>query len=415
MSAALPAAPAAQPDDHRPAAAGFRPDGDVCQLTHQLGPELPWLASFRRRPELERHPRYRTLRVEIDRILHGFEWDLRPAAPPRTDGKRVRVVAWNIERGKRFESLLDHLQHHPVLGSADLLLLTEVDIGMGRSGNRNVPRELARALGMRYVFANSHLVLAPGDAGEQDHGVPNTLALHGNALLSRFPVHAFEAVSLPERTDKFHVLEKRLGCKRTLLAEVELPDGPLLAGVVHLDPFASALHRAGQLQRIIRAIERRMRGQGRVLLGGDLNTNTYDLGSASGLALNFAHKMVRFGFAGTVAQYLVPEQVYERPVFDVLARAGLAVDGYNDRRHGTIYYDIDDPELADKTRAYIPELVLAWLKWRLRPWDGIVPLRVDWFAGRGLVPRAPQVVQQPRPRAARVSDHDPIVVDLELG
>src|SRR5437773_1052242 len=84
----------------------------------------------------------------------------------------------------------------------------------------DVARELASALGMRYVFANSHLVLAPGDSAEQDHGQENALALHGNALLSRFPIRRFEAVTLPEYQDKFHALEKRLGEKRALLADV---------------------------------------------------------------------------------------------------------------------------------------------------------------------------------------------------
>jgi endonuclease/exonuclease/phosphatase family metal-dependent hydrolase len=112
-------------------------------------------------------------------------------------------VTWNVERGKRFEPLLGLLQGHPELVGADLLLLTELDIGMGRSGNRHIPRELGRALGLDWVFANFHLVLAPGDSAERDHGVPNTQGLHGAALLSRFPIRRFAAVSLPERANTY--------------------------------------------------------------------------------------------------------------------------------------------------------------------------------------------------------------------
>ena len=127
----------------------------------------------------------------VDTLLEGFEWDLEPTLGTQLTPRRpgvVRVVAWNVERGKRFAELRHALVHDPLLREADLLLLTEVDIGMGRSQNLNVPREIAAALGMGYVFANYHIVLAEGDRGERGHGVPNTKAMHGCALLTRFPV-----------------------------------------------------------------------------------------------------------------------------------------------------------------------------------------------------------------------------------
>jgi endonuclease/exonuclease/phosphatase family metal-dependent hydrolase len=383
------------------------------ELRHDLARALATFASIGRRSELERHPCYRALRAEIERVVHGFEWDLREppnARPSAHDPGFVRAAAWNVERGKRFDALCAVLESDPLLSASDLLLLNEVDIGMGRSGNRNVPRELAHRLGMRYVFANSHLVLAPGDSAEQDHGIENALGLHGNALLSRFPLRRFEAVALPELTDKFHVLEKRLGEKRALLCDVLLPDGPLTVAVVHLDPFAPTHHRARQLRHVLTRIEARR--PARVLLGGDLNTTTYDLGSKLGLAKNLAHKALRFGFRGTIAQYMVPEAVFERPVFETLRRAGLAVEGFNDRTRGTIYYDVNDPELVEKTQQYVPEAMWRWLQRRLEPWGGVVPLRLDWFAGRGVEPCAAAVVERPRGRGGRVSDHNPIVVDL---
>lgn len=390
------------------------------ELDHDFTDALAHLSQIRTRRKLVRDPVYRQIRPQLERVLRGFEWDLEPTLgttlTPRRPGV-VRAVAWNVERGKRFEALRHTLTHDPLLRDADVLLLTEVDIGMGRSHNLNVPREIAAALGMGYVFANYHIVLAEGDRGERGHGIPNTKALHGSALLTRFPVLRFEAVELPERKDKFHALEKRMGNKRALLCELLLPDGPLSIALVHLDPFTGPRHRAAQLRQIV-ARMRKFGGE-RMLLGGDLNTNTYDLGSSQGLMYNLLYKLTRFGFEGTIEQYMKPEEILERKVFDALRQAGLAIDGYNDFDRGTIYYDVYDPELARKALDHLPQpicrWVLGWLERRLAPWDGRVPLRVDWFAGAGLRPVAPQVIERPMVEGRIVSDHNPILVDLQLG
>ena len=164
------------------------------ELDHDFTEALAHIASIRTRRRLERDPVYRGIKPQLERVLRGFEWDLEPtlgtSLQPRRPGL-VRVAAWNVERGKRFAGLRHALTCDPILREADLLLLTEVDIGMGRSQNLNVPRELAAALGMGYVFANYHIVLAEGDRGERGHGVPNTKAMHGCALLTRFPVLRF--------------------------------------------------------------------------------------------------------------------------------------------------------------------------------------------------------------------------------
>jgi endonuclease/exonuclease/phosphatase family metal-dependent hydrolase len=385
------------------------PTSPRASLEHALGPHLDPLGRVRTRRRLRRHRLFRLLRADIDRVLDGFEWDLEGLPRPRAlpAGAPLRAVAWNVERGKRFAALMGVLSNEPWLRDADLLLLTEVDIGMGRSGNRNVPREVAAALGMGYVFANYHLVLAPGDSAERDHGEGNRLGLHGAALLTRLPVRRFWGVGLPEFTDKFHSLEKRLGSKRALLVELELPDGPLLVVVVHLDPFAPPKHRAAQLRIVVDAIT--STGIERVLLGGDLNTNTYHLGSKAGLALDILHKLVRFGFDGTVRQYMTPEQVFERRVFAALAQAGLRTEGFTDPTAGTLHYDLNDPELRDKSLAYLPPRVLAWLERKLAPWGGCVPMRIDHFAGRGLSAVRALTLPPTLHEGVRVSDHAPIV------
>ena len=138
---------------------GFVPLSQETELTHDLRANLDYLAAIDRRRTLERDTRYRRLRPELDRVLNGFEWSL-SERPPAQDG-RLRAVAWNVERGKRFSGVMTTLTGHPELRGADLVLLNEVDIGMGRSGNLNIPRELARALGHDYVYCNFDISLSP--------------------------------------------------------------------------------------------------------------------------------------------------------------------------------------------------------------------------------------------------------------
>lgn len=378
------------------------------RLVHVLRPVLLELARIRSRRALEHNPLYQRHADEIDRVLTGFEWDLRTCRKPGSESSRpITAVAWNVERGKRFDALRHALHEVPDIRNADLLLLTELDIGMGRSDNRNVPQAIAAELGLGYVFANYHLVLARGDSAELDTTLPNDEALHGAALLTRWPVRKAWALSLPEFTDKFHAIEKRLGSKRALVCELDAPGGPLTVAVVHLDPFAPPRHRARQLRALLAAIERT--GAKQVLVGGDFNTNTYHLGSKIGLGLDIAHKLARFGVTGTVEQYMTPERVWERAVFMVMGAAGYSMDGFTDPHTGTLHYDLKDPEIRGKSLQYLPRFMFRWLERKLQRWDGRVPLRIDHFAGRGLQPVEARTLVDAFP-GGHVSDHAPIVL-----
>lgn len=394
------------------------PEPILRPLKHDLVEVLDELADIRKRKQLLRHPLYRTHHGEITRLLSDLEWDVRPERYRPADASKarpsneIRAVAWNIERGKRFGGLSRLLTDDSTLSEADLFFLTEVDVGMGRSGNRNVARELADQLGTGYVFANHHLVLSPGDWNEQLHGEANTLAMHGSALLSRYPITRFVSVALPEYLDKFHHLEKRLGCKRALLAEVELSDGPLTVVVAHLDPFAPPRHRAWQMQ-IINGELARFGGE-RVLLGGDLNTTTYNLANGMSLFFDIMTKLATLGVEGVVREYLTPWTGREQAVFDELLAAGFQFEGFNESERGTLFCDTYDPELVHKAMDYLPKRVFDWLQRKLDPWDGLIPFRADWFAGRGLQALDAWTVQRPRVDGLEVSDHSPILLDFRL-
>jgi endonuclease/exonuclease/phosphatase family metal-dependent hydrolase len=389
----------------------------VESIRHEIHRHYRALRAIRRRKALERSALWAEIGGEVKRVLEGVErGDRAPvaaasAAAPGPRGRKLRAVAWNIQRGARLDDLRRALVAPP-FADADLFLLSEVDVGLGRSGNRNVARELAEALGMSYAFGVSYLALTD-DLGDDAAGLENTLALSGAAVISRHPIGRVENVELPEIRDKFHSSEKRLGKKRALLVEIALSDGPVAVAACHLDSNASPGQRARQLGAVLDSIDRS--GAARALVGGDLNTSTYDVSSTPALARDLLHKLLVTGFRATVDQYLTPERRYERPVFDLLRSRGFAVEGFNDRALGTYFYDLTDPYVLARSQKLVGRLLTRLLVRLLRPWNGCVPARLDWFAGRNLTPVAATVE---RPRASAdgrpLSDHSAVVVDVSV-
>jgi endonuclease/exonuclease/phosphatase family metal-dependent hydrolase len=388
-------------------------------LQHEIHAHYGALRAIRTRKALERSALWAQIGGEVRRVLEGVErgeWGLPLVQPPAAiapspRGRVLRAVAWNIQRGARLDDLRRAVVA-PSFAGTDLLLLSEVDLGLGRSGNRNVARELAEALGMNYAFGVSYLALTD-DFGDDSGGRENTLALSGAAILSRYPIGRIENIDLPEIRDKFHSAEKRLGKKRALLAEIVLPDGPLAVAACHLDSNASPAQRAQQLGGVLDSIDRS--GVARALVGGDFNTSTYDLSSTLAMARDLLHKLFVTGFRATVDNYLTPEKRYEQPVFELLRARDFAVEGFNDRATGSYFYDLTDPYILNRSQKLVGRALTRLLVRLLRPWNGCVPARLDWFAGRNVAPAAAAVE---RPRAASdgrpLSDHSAVIADVAV-
>ena len=386
-------------------------------VEHAIQAHYRALRAIRTRKALEESALWAEIGGEVKRVLEGVERGDRapaavaPAAARGSRSRQLRAVAWNIQRGARLDDLRGAVAAPP-FADADLFLLSEVDVGLGRSGNRNVARELAETLGMSYAFGVSYLALTD-DFGDDAGGAENTLALSGMAVISRHPIGRVENIDLPELRDKFRSSEKRLGKKRALLAEIALPDGPLVVAACHLDSNASPAQRARQLGAVLDSIDRC--GVARALVGGDFNTSTYDVSSTLALARDVLHKLLVTGFRATIEQYLTPEKRYERPVFDVLRDRDFAVEGFNDRALGSYSYDLTDPYVLAHAHKLIGRLLTRLLLRLLRPWNGCVPARLDWFAGRNVTPVAATVE---RPRAGAdgrpLSEHAAIIVDVAV-
>ena len=324
--------------------------------------------------------------------------------------RSLRVVAWNINRGAHLASLAHFLSADPVLAESDVLLLSEVDSGCARSGNRNVARELAAALGMSYAFAPSYLTLAD-DIGENAGREENTLALAGVAILSRVPMLHAANVDLPELRDKFSSSERRLGRKRALLVDLALQGGPVRVCVCHLDSQASPSQRALQLAALLS----RAGDDFPTLIGGDFNTSTCDLSSPGAIVRDVLRKLFVVGADAAVAAFMTPEQGGEEPIFELLARERFAVDALNVRNAPTFAFDLNDPYTIAKTLREAGNVVLWTLRHALRRWNMRVPSRLDWFAGRGVRALDARVIVAPRlPSGIPVTDHAAIVCDVEL-
>src|SRR5581483_9178592 len=123
----------------------------------------------------------------------------RGEAPARS---RYRFVAWNIERGTQYDAQLQAFRSHPYLQRCDVLLITEADAGMARSGNRMVAEALARALEMAQVFAPCYIALGKGSGVERQSAGENRFGLHGNAILSRYPLRDVRLIPLDNGVDK---------------------------------------------------------------------------------------------------------------------------------------------------------------------------------------------------------------------
>src|ERR1041384_2296449 len=107
-------------------------------LDHQLEKYFPQLLPFQSTEEMERSSIYQEIKEEVERVLTTVVQENFAPAQQLSSDDVVHALAWNIERGNRFEGIAEALKSHPELKDKDLLLLTELDYGMARSGNRCV-------------------------------------------------------------------------------------------------------------------------------------------------------------------------------------------------------------------------------------------------------------------------------------
>ena len=183
-----------------------------------------------------------------------------PDAAPESLG----ALVFNMERGVHLDELGDFLLDCPAIRPYDVILANELDDGCVRSGCRDTTAELAQRLGMNYVFGLEFIELVNGE---------DPKGCHGNAIFSRWPIRRAQIVRLPEKYNWYFDRQKRIGGRLAILAQ--LGGKPLGVGTIHLENRTDGPGRQAQLQTILDAAEAMFPGMP-VVLGGDLNTNTFD-------------------------------------------------------------------------------------------------------------------------------------------
>jgi endonuclease/exonuclease/phosphatase family metal-dependent hydrolase len=376
-------------------------------IRERLTPHFCELRNCRSSVELLAHPRYQALETDVRTVLDSPEaGDFSSGPAPALS--RYRFLAWNLERGIQLDRQINAFRYHPYLQTSDVLLLTETDVGMARSGNRAVARELARALGLRYAFLPCYLNLAKGSGLEYHAEGENTLGLHGNAVLSRYPIERLRPIHLKNGTDKMSGREKRLGRQTALAADIIFPNYRVTVACVHLDANSSQRHRRDQMRDVVEALG----SDSPAIIGGDWNTSTYNSSQAFRAIAGFWLR-VFMGVDNVIDNhYLHPYNRFETELFRTLEAHGFDYRSCNRLGEHTTSYDAYDPKTRHNLGEWVPGWCFAFMRWALRNHGGKCPLKLDWFATRGINSADPAVIHDLREGLpVPLSDHDAIGVD----
>jgi endonuclease/exonuclease/phosphatase family metal-dependent hydrolase len=189
----------------------------------------------------------------------------------------IRVVDWNIDRGGKLPDIVDFLSSH----KPDLLALQEVDMNTRRARRLNVAEEVARSLGMNYVFGREFQELAQGS-----HGSP---AYTGQATLSRWKLYRPRLIRFERQSGFWHprwwvpnapIFQERLGGRIALVTEVSIAGSPLMVYNLHLESRGDDQLRALQLQEVL-ADTMTIPPSTPVIVAGDMNLDTSQPAAAS--------------------------------------------------------------------------------------------------------------------------------------
>ncbi len=441
----------------------------------------------------------------------------RPHRPVRQGiGPVLRAVQWNIEGGARldliklaftepaafeaesaktgklsadtFPAIGKQLQ---LLQGADVVILNEVDLGMGRTEYGDIARELAQTLGMNYVYGVEFIEVDKLDLGLADYELEDSdlqaelvkqlkvnparyKGLHGSAILSRYPIRSARVHRLVTCYDWFGKekqaiaeLEKgrriaasrvfleritrelRHGNRIALIADIEVPESPTgLATVVsaHLENKCPPGCRRAQMADLLLALKEVANP---VILGGDLNTTGHSSAPTS-VRLEISKRfknpdfwirqvLFRFASPSVLPEALLLPTNYFKNFRDPTARDVplFASNPESDLFRAIEHFRFRDGYAFDfrgeKTLANSNERALKGFKPTFefaRDYGGLVgTFKLDWFLIKPFV-RSPRERKGSRHFAPvhartlselnrafpeqRISDHDPILVDLPL-
>lgn len=187
-------------------------------------------------------------------------------APPAQIPEALGVLMFNMERGVNLPEIQDFLRDCPDIQPFDVILANELDDGCARSGNKNTARELAQAFGLNYAWGLEFIELVNDE---------NAKGFHGNAVFSRWPIRRAGVIRLPEQYNWYFDRQKRIGGRLAVFAELDVGGQPVGAVSIHLENRTHGEGRKAQMAAILEAVRKELPDMP-LILGGDLNTNTFD-------------------------------------------------------------------------------------------------------------------------------------------
>ncbi len=377
------------------------------------------LRSYETLVELQKSCFFHNYREQIESFLRTPQIFACEGFNPRLHSF-VRVLQWNIEKGKRFEEILDRLQTNEILKWADIIVLNEVDHGMNRSQNRHVALDLAKSLGMNMAFAPAHFELTKGTDEELALEGQNCESLQGNAVLSRYPIRKACVIPLPSFFEPYEFHEKRYGRRNCLWAQLRLQTDCLWVGSVHLELRTTPRFRAAQMNRVM---EHLPGGHDEAyILGGDLNTNSFGRGTTWRTLQSIA-RFMSCPPSKMKEQLLRPERGNE-PLFEILKHHGFAWQSLNSNEE-TSRAAINSLEET----GFLPDFLIRIFKRRLEHYNGYLCFKLDWFLAKHIEVLSrgqkrdlktdvysldPACLNGINAGPGRISDHLPIYADFDL-
>jgi len=357
---------------------------------------------------------------KLESILNTPDINLCPDATPRIRDF-LRIAHWNIERGNNFDGVLHYLRTIQMLATADLLFLNELDVGMVRTGNRHVAKDLGQALGYHVAYVPEYLEMTKGVGDERDLSGENTTALHGNAILSRYPISQTRIIELPSCFEPFEFHEKRYGRRIAIVVDLDVNGRNVTAITSHLEVRNTPSCRMRQMQQIMSMLDA-WKIKGSVIFGGDFNSNSFARGTRL-RTLGAASWLLRKNPAEVKHKLLHPEEGAE-PLFLELRKHGFQVREFNTEEH-TARIPIKMVEEA----GHLPSVAQNWVHKRLSVYGHELLMRLDWICGRGvralkegeiadhlsgITSAAPQTFRGLYYNERRASDHAAIAADIVI-
>ena len=179
--------------------------------------------------------------VDLDNTI-SFD----PPPQAAVDRRQLRVAELNAGRGRHWCEIAAQVLRSPDLRAVDVWFLNEFDLGMARSEQLHTLRLLVYALGLNYAWGAEFVELTNGNAAEQQRtrGRKNRYGLHGNGLLSRWPLGNAAIVRMPGMDALYHHnrsrprdtaggYEKRLGGRMSLFATAGVEGTEVLLIATH--------------------------------------------------------------------------------------------------------------------------------------------------------------------------------------